>query len=937
MKRVLLTCVPFLVLCLGANTMSHSATQATTEGMNQPADSWTDLDVDPGSIPLGLLFDSGIPVTNPNFTCGGCFAWSSTYFHTGTDYDLTGRRFSVPAGSFASAFRLWWAYGEEGPHPNSTNMGGGPGDFSSITLDLYDASGPGGAPGALLANLTGTWTTLDAGTYYKEFFLDSPYVFTGTDYYVSLRGETTESAYGATLLWLTCADPDPYIDFEDYFNPINGTTSGWAPYPTLAPCFEDLDFGLQIVGGGSADLVHLDPEPGCINATEPCRTVDVDFERADVSAVRGVSVTFELTDLVLCAGVSSISEGPYLSGHCGGSCTSFHVIDNMDGSYTVDCAILGTGCGPDSSGTLFQIEVGAAVPSGTGTIEITQVIVRDCVNMPVPGLAGDVATLDIDTDPPPPVSDLNTLRIKNGNGSDGLTSIQVTFTDIGAAEYEVYRAPFGDASGSAYPEYDDIGGAPPVTPTYPPTAPWTLTSVTTSGDLDEPPVRGFWYYAVFAKDECGNASAVSNIPRGRLNYHLGDVSDGVVAGQGDNLVFSPDISLIGANYGKVLVLNDPVNYLDVGPTDNGSVNGLPLTDDLVNFDDIILFAINFGQVSLTEPPPTGTLVSGGTSGSGTLVSEGAPGSADAAPSPGAFVLPGTDAAPGRPKLELVSGLDVDGVGANEVDLASSAGTYALRLSGDAALVQGAHAALGFTVGRTGDIGDGDDIGTDGTIPLRAQRRFEVLPGELAEAGDVFFASYWDASGQLVLDAVVLGQGGTFPSSGVVAWIRPTGGLRSSHDSVTPLRPYLATTSLRDTGNGELSEGEKGSPALGEETAAVARGTNSGASYDASSDAGERAASQVQGLALVGPPEPNPFQGTTTIHYRTANSAPVRLRVVDVRGRLVRDTVLEPASPGEHSFTWDGTDAGGRTVSSGPYFFELLSGSQAARGRVFFTR
>lgn len=91
---------------------------------------------------------------------------------------------------------------------------------------------------------------------------------------------------------------------------------------------------------------------------------------------------------------------------------------------------------------------------------------------------------------------------------------------------------------------------------------------------------------------------------------------------------------------------------------------------------------------------------------------------------------------------------------------------------------------------------------------------------------------------------------------------------------------------------------------------MARGTNSGASYDASSDAGERAASQVQGLALVGPPEPNPFQGTTTIHYRTANSAPVHLRVVDVRGRLVRDTVLEPASPGEHSFTWDGTDAGG---------------------------
>ena len=34
-------------------------------------------------------------------------------------------------------------------------------------------------------------------------------------------------------------------------------------------------------------------------------------------------------------------------------------------------------------------------------------------------------------------------------------------------------------------------------------------------------------------------------------------------------------------------------YLDVGPTTIGYVDGRPVTDDRVNFEDLILFAINF--------------------------------------------------------------------------------------------------------------------------------------------------------------------------------------------------------------------------------------------------------------------------------------------------------------------------------------------------------
>lgn len=601
--------LPLLVAVLagaivGGFTRSGAATLPAPAERHGNGTPWSEPGSSEDMIPFGLLFDSGTPVTDPNFTCGSCYAWSSTYVASATDYDLTARRFSVHPGSFATAFRLWWAYGEEGPHPNSANLGGSPADFSTISLDLYDATGTGGAPGALVANLTGTWTVLDAASHYKEFTLDDPFGFTAGDYYVSLRGETALSGYQATLLWLTCAPDDPYVDYEDYFNSINGTTAGWADYPSLPPCYDDLDFGLQVLGGLTPDLVHLDPEDGCINATSPCRTVDFDFERADVQPVRGFSVTFRLTDLVLCGGVGGVEEGPYLTGHCGGGCTAFEVIDHLDGTYTVDGAILGAGCGPDSSGTLFSISVGSGLSSGVGTVEVLQVIVRDCVNHPVPGLAGDDVAIAIDTVGPAPVADLSAIPRKTGNGVGATTAIEVLFSDPGATSFEVYRAPFGDGSGaSGYAEYDDMGGTPPPAPNYPPGPPWALTSVTTSGQLDTPPSRGYWYYAVFGQDDCGNVSGVSNLTSGCLDYHLGDVSNGTTPGQGDNAVLLPDISLLGAHYGSTLGPSDPYSYLDVGPTDDHSVDGLPTTDDRIDFEDIILFAINYAQVSLTGPLP----------------------------------------------------------------------------------------------------------------------------------------------------------------------------------------------------------------------------------------------------------------------------------------------------------------------------------------------
>ena len=196
---------------------------------------------------------------------------------------------------------------------------------------------------------------------------------------------------------------------------------------------------------------------------------------------------------------------------------------------------------------------------------------------------------------PAAVTTLAAQQVVTGNDTDGTTKILISFTlTPGATTAEVYRAGFGH-----YPEYDDAGGAVPVTPSYPPGAAWTLTGITASGQTDEPVGRNFYYYVVFAKNAAGGVSTVSNKTGGTLNYDLGDVSNGVTAGQGNNRVGDEDISLLGANYGigESDITSRGVEYLDVGPTTNLSVLSRPFTDDKVDFEDLIVFATNYHVVS----------------------------------------------------------------------------------------------------------------------------------------------------------------------------------------------------------------------------------------------------------------------------------------------------------------------------------------------------
>ena len=202
---------------------------------------------------------------------------------------------------------------------------------------------------------------------------------------------------------------------------------------------------------------------------------------------------------------------------------------------------------------------------------------------------------------PSVLTGLTAAQVTTGNDADGTTKINLTWTDPTdtSAYVRIYRKPYG-----GYPLYNG-SGAVPVVPTVPGDEGWTLvdTVLASAGAyVDEPATRDFWYYTAVVANSCGNISAPSALTGGTLNYHLGDVTDGVTLGAGNNLVNTADITLLGTHYAQAPGAFD---YLDIGPTTDYRIWSRPEPDDLLDFEDLILMAINFGAVSksLGGPDP----------------------------------------------------------------------------------------------------------------------------------------------------------------------------------------------------------------------------------------------------------------------------------------------------------------------------------------------
>jgi hypothetical protein len=401
----------------------------------------------------------------------------------------------------------------------------------------------------------------------------------------------------------------------------------------------------------------------CLSANRTCVSVPFRYQRGDSAAAIAAHVTFQLDPrFALCtpgSPAASIHPGDWLTGFAN---TSFQVVDNGGGSFSVDQSLLGLPCGPRHGGVLFTVDVaavgGAGAPDGAGDITVTSSQVRDCSNQPLPAQPGPPAQLIISHTPPPAITDLASSQVLSGNPAGSRTGIALNWTTLSPGAVALYRAPFG-----SYPEYDDGGGTLPDSAAAP-AAPWVLVSASaTPGLVDLPPVRGSWHYVAFLTDSCGNRSAVSNLTHGSLDYHLGDVSDGVTRGTGDNRVRTEDVSLLGAHYGisGSTLVSDSVAYLDVGPTLDGQPTSRPTTDDAINFEDLMVFSLNFQVVSAPQA----------------AVSPAAPGAAAKAAAAEAFELEAPSlVAPGD---EVVATLHLAGAGRMQ--------GFSAQLAWDAGVIQ----------------------------------------------------------------------------------------------------------------------------------------------------------------------------------------------------------------------------------------------------------
>ncbi|MEO0077769.1 MAG: FlgD immunoglobulin-like domain containing protein [candidate division WOR-3 bacterium] len=83
--------------------------------------------------------------------------------------------------------------------------------------------------------------------------------------------------------------------------------------------------------------------------------------------------------------------------------------------------------------------------------------------------------------------------------------------------------------------------------------------------------------------------------------------------------------------------------------------------------------------------------------------------------------------------------------------------------------------------------------------------------------------------------------------------------------------------------------------------------------------------------------PNPSRGRVGISWQVPRLAQVSLKLYDPSGRLVRTLESGERKPGRYVTVWDGTDATGRSVTTGIYFARLRAADQQLTRKVVLQR
>lgn len=83
--------------------------------------------------------------------------------------------------------------------------------------------------------------------------------------------------------------------------------------------------------------------------------------------------------------------------------------------------------------------------------------------------------------------------------------------------------------------------------------------------------------------------------------------------------------------------------------------------------------------------------------------------------------------------------------------------------------------------------------------------------------------------------------------------------------------------------------------------------------------------------------PNPFNPRTTIEFELPAASVVTLEIFDIIGRHVKTLHAASLPIGHHKFMWNATDAAGRPVASGVYYYRLRAGDFVQTRKMLLVR
>jgi uncharacterized protein (DUF362 family) len=400
-------------------------------------------------------------------------------------------------------------------------------------------------------------------------------------------------------------------------------------------------------------------------------------------------------------------------------------------------------------------------------------------------------------------------------------------SDPSFAGVEIRRNPW--AMG-AYPEYDDDFPTPIGYPADETEGDLIYRgsdeSYRDSSDTVTMP-RNIYYYSIFSYDAAGNYSTLGIGDTGRAtNYWLGDVT-------GDGNVYYQDLTFFSSAFRTSPGEPGYEPEFDIGPTHNMSPKDIPTTDNVIDFEDLVIFAINFAAVSPSlkiAPIFADQDVSG--------------------PLALSLVMP-----PGE--LEMGKEFEV------KVLLRNNPGT-----------VKSIHFVLPYDPSQLEFI------------------RVDRSDGLKGAPCPVFFDGR-DTDRQVDVSLALLGGKTTIGGSGEIASI--TFKLLEKRD----LSLSFSLIDLRDGENCKLSAGQE--------------------------DAEYEGVSQSPSAYGLSQNYPNPYNPHTQIAYQLPQEGLVSLKIYNIKGELVRTLIEEYKPAGYHTVTWDGKNEDGMEVSSGVYFYRMVSG------------